>query len=199
MKCSASLRKRLVCLLLTGFLVSITPLSVSAESLEEIQAQQEQLQAENQKLQSTLDSLREDEAQKQEYLDTLQQQIDVVQEQILTTRENITDLNGSIQELTMKLDKSQKAVQDTIDQFKERLVAIYTAGNVSTLEVLLDSHSLSDFTTRMAMLDSMEALMELNKGGVTLLIVTHDVDVANYCARQIVLADGRVERDWKRE
>lgn len=72
MKCSASLRKRLVCLLLTGFLVSITPLSVSAESLEEIQAQQEQLQAENQKLQSTLDSLREDEAQKQEYLDTLQ-------------------------------------------------------------------------------------------------------------------------------
>ena len=155
MKCSASLRKRLVCLLLTGFLVSITPLSVSAESLEEIQAQQEQLQAENQKLQSTLDSLREDEAQKQEYLDTLQQQIDVVQEQILTTRENITDLNGSIQELTMKLDKSQKAVQDTIDQFKERLVAIYTAGNVSTLEVLLDSHSLSDFTTRMAMLDTM--------------------------------------------
>ncbi len=199
MKCSASLRKRLVCLLLTGFLVSITPLFVSAESLEEIQAQQEQLQAENQKLQSMLDSLREDEAQKQEYLDTLQQQIDVVQEQILTTRENITDLNGSIQELTMKLDKSQKAVQDTIDQFKERLVAIYTAGNVSTLEVLLDSHSLSDFTTRMAMLDSMEALMELNKGGVTLLIVIHDVDVANYCARQIVLADGRVERDWKRE
>lgn len=45
----------------------------------------------------------------------------------------------------------------------------------------------------------MEALIELNKGGVTLLIVTHDMDVANYCARQIVLADGRVERDWKRE
>ena len=45
----------------------------------------------------------------------------------------------------------------------------------------------------------MEALIELNKGGVTLFIVTHDMDVANYCARQIVLADGRVERDWKRE
>ena len=152
-----TLGKRMLCALLAVLLVGITPLSVSAETLEEIQAQQEQLQAENQELQSKLDNLRENEAQKQAYQDTLQQQIDVVQEQILTTRQNIEDLNASIQELTMKLDKSQEAVQDTIDQFKERLVAIYTAGNVSTLEILLDSQSLSDFSTRMSMLDSMTA------------------------------------------
>lgn len=157
MKYKKHMAKRLGCGLLTAIIVSITPLSVSAETLEEIQAQQEQLQAENQELQSKLDSLREDEAQKQAYQDTLQEQISVVQEQILTTRENIEDLNESIQALTMKLDKSQEAVQDTIDQFKERLVALYTAGNVSTLEILLDSDSLSDFTTRMAMLDNMTA------------------------------------------
>lgn len=152
-----TLGKRLLCSLLTFLLVCITPLSVSAETLEEIQAQQEQLQTENQELQSKLDNLRENEAQKQAYQDTLQQKIDVVQEQILTTRQNIEDLNASIQELIMKLDKSQEAVQDTIDQFKERLVALYTAGNVSTLEILLDSESLSDFTTRMTLLDNMTA------------------------------------------
>lgn len=152
-----TLGKRLLCSLLTVLLVGITPLSVSAETLEEIQAQQEQLQAENQELQTRLDSLRENEAQKQAYQDTLQQQIDVVQEQILTTRQNIEDLNASIQELTMKLDKSQEAVQDTIDKFKERLVALYTAGNVSTLEILMDSQSLSDFTTRMTMVETMTA------------------------------------------
>ena len=155
MKHTTSLRKRLLCSALAVLLVSLTPLSVSAETLEEIQAQQDQLQAENQELQAKLDSLREDEAQKQAYQDTLQNQIDVVQEQILTTRENINDLNGSIQELTMKLDKSQEAVQDTIDKFKERLVALYTAGNVSTLEILLDSQSLSEFTTRMTMVETM--------------------------------------------
>ncbi len=155
MKHTTSLRKRLLCSALAVLLVGITPLSVSAETLEEIQAQQDQLQAENQELQAKLDSLREDEAQKQAYQDTLQNQIDVVQEQILTTRENINDLNGSIQELTMKLDKSQEAVQDTIDKFKERLVALYTAGNVSTLEILLDSQSLSEFTTRMTMVETM--------------------------------------------
>lgn len=155
MKHTISLRKRLLCSALAVLLVGITPLSVSAETLEEIQAQQDRLQAENQELQAKLDSLREDEAQKQAYQDTLQNQIDVVQEQILTTRENINDLNESIQELTLKLDKSQEAVQDTIDQFKERLVALYKAGNVSTLEILLDSQSLSDFTTRMTMVETM--------------------------------------------
>lgn len=157
MKHRTPLRKRLLCFLLTGIIVGITPLSVSTETLEEIQAYQDQLQSENQELQTKLNSLRQDEAQKQEYQDTSQQQIDVVQKQILTTRENINDLNTSIQELTLKLDKSLEAVQDTIDQFKSRLVVLYTAGNVSTLEILLDSESLSEFTTRMTLLENMTA------------------------------------------
>ena len=147
--------KRVGCGLFALWLAALAPLAVSALSLEEIQAQQEQLQAENQQLQTQLDSLREDQAQKQAYLETLQEQISLVQEQILTTRENIQDLNESIGQLTLKLEASQAEVQDTIDLFKQRLVALYTAGNVSTLEILLDSKSLSDFTTRMELIDTM--------------------------------------------
>ena len=147
--------KRVGCCLFALWLAALAPLAVSALSLEEIQAQQEQLQAENQQLQTQLDSLREDQAQKQAYLETLQEQISLVQEQILTTRENIQDLNESIGQLTLKLEASQAEVQDTIDLFKQRLVALYTAGNVSTLEILLDSKSLSDFTTRMELIDTM--------------------------------------------
>lgn len=149
--------KRVGCCLFALWLAALAPLAVSAQSLEEIQAQQEKLQAENQQLQTQLDSLREDQAQKQAYLETLQEQISLVQEQILTTRENIQDLNESIGQLTLKLEASQAEVQDTIDLFKQRLVALYTAGNVSTLEILLDSESLSDFTTRMQLVDSMTA------------------------------------------
>lgn len=147
--------KRVGCCLFALWLAALAPLAVSAQSLEEIQAQQEKLQAENQQLQTQLDSLREDQAQKQAYLETLQEQISLVQEQILTTRENIQDLNESIGQLTLKLEASQAEVQDTIDLFKQRLVALYTAGNVSTLEILLDSKSLSDFTTRMELIDTM--------------------------------------------
>ena len=149
--------KRLFSGLLALCVAAMIPLSVSAQTVAEIQAEQDRLQAEKDQLEAQLEQLRNDEAEKQAYQDTLQEQIQVVQEQIDTTRQNIDDLNQSITELTMKLDASQAEIQDTIDEFKERLVALYTAGNVSTLEILLDSESLSDFTTRMQLVDSMTA------------------------------------------
>ena len=147
--------------LFTGFMALcvavMTPLSVSAETVAEIQAEQDRLEAEKQELQDKLDQLRNEEAEKQAYQDTLQEKINVLQQQIDTTRQNIEDLNDSITELSMKLDASQAQIQDTIDEFKERLVAIYTAGSVSTLEILLDSNSLGEFATRTKMLETMTA------------------------------------------
>ena len=149
--------KRLFSGLLALCVAAMIPLSVSAQTVAEIQAEQDRLQAEKDQLEAQLEQLRNDEAEKQAEQENLQEQIDVVQQQIDTTRQNINDLNASINELTMKLDASQAEIQDTIDEFKERLVALYTAGNVSTLEILLDSESLSDFTTRMQLADSMTA------------------------------------------
>ena len=150
-------RKRLLCGLMALCVAAVTPLSVSAQTVAEIQAEQDRLQAEKDSLEAQLEQLRNDEAQKQAEQENLQQQIDVVQEQIDTTRQNINDLNESINELTMKLDKSEEEIQGTIDDFKERLVALYTAGNVSTLEILLDSESLSEFTARATMIETMTA------------------------------------------
>lgn len=149
--------KRLCTGLLAMCVAVMTPLSVSAETVAEIQAEQNRLESEKQELQSKLDDLQNQEAEKQAYQDTLQKKIDLLQEQIDTTRQNIEDLNNSITELTMKLDASEKEIQSTIDEFKERLVALYKAGNVSTLEILLDSDSLSEFTTRATMLENMTA------------------------------------------
>lgn len=149
--------KRLCTGLLAMCVAVMTPLSVSAETVAEIQAEQNRLESEKQELQSKLDDLQNQEAEKQAYQDTLQEKIDLLQEQIDTTRQNIEDLNNSITELTMKLDASEKEIQSTIDEFKERLVALYKAGNVSTLEILLDSDSLSEFTTRATMLENMTA------------------------------------------
>ena len=150
-------RKRLCAGLMALCVAAVAPLSVSAQTVAEIQAEQDRLQAEKEDLEAQLEQLRNDEAEKQAYQDNLQEQINLVQEQIDTTRQNINDLNESITELTMKLDASQAEIQDTIDEFKQRLVALYTAGNVSTLEILLDSESLSEFTTRAALIENMTA------------------------------------------
>ncbi len=41
----------------------------------------------------------------------------------------------------------------------------------------------------------METLVKLNKQGITLIVVTHDKDVANYCGREITVSDGKILAD----
>ncbi len=41
----------------------------------------------------------------------------------------------------------------------------------------------------------MQLFQELNEGGVTIIIVTHEPDVARYCPRQIHIRDGKIIHD----
>ncbi len=43
----------------------------------------------------------------------------------------------------------------------------------------------------------MKILKELNKEGKTILIVTHDMDLANQADRKIVISDGKIISDTK--
>lgn len=147
--------KRLLCGLMAAVLAALMPMEAAAKTISEVEAEQAELEQERQELQERLETLKADEEKKQEYQETLQQQIDVLEDQIRTARNDIEELNGSINELTMKLDASQDEIADTIGQFKQRVAAIYRAGSVSTLEILLNSNSLSDFNLRSEMLSTM--------------------------------------------
>ncbi len=123
----------------------------------EVEAEQNKLEEEKKALEEKLEGLRNNEEEKRAYQEALQQKIDVVQTQIDSARKDIDELNLHITELTLKLEKSQQEMQDTIDRFKQRLVALYKAGNVSTLEILLDSNSFSDFAMRSELVKTMSA------------------------------------------
>lgn len=43
----------------------------------------------------------------------------------------------------------------------------------------------------------MEVLMEMNRLGIAIIIVTHDEEVADFCKRKIVLSDGKIVSDSK--
>lgn len=149
------LRKRISAGLMALCIFAATPLNAMARTISEIEAEQTQLQAERDNLQAQLEQLRDDEAQKQEYQETLQKQIDVVEDQIDSAIQDIDALNLSIKELTMKLDKSEEEMSDTIQEFRQRVVALYKAGSVNTLQILLDSTSFSDFSTRTELINAM--------------------------------------------
>ena len=41
----------------------------------------------------------------------------------------------------------------------------------------------------------MEALTKLNKKGHTIILITHELDVADYANRIIYVRDGKIEKD----
>jgi putative ABC transport system ATP-binding protein len=53
----------------------------------------------------------------------------------------------------------------------------------------LDSHTSNQIMT---------ILQELNSRGLTIVLVTHEADVASYCPRQVRFRDGRVTSDTGR-
>lgn len=151
------LLKRLGAAMLALCIILASPGRVLAETLSEMEEKQAQLEQEAADLEDKLQSLRDDAAKKKEYQETLQQKIDVLQTQIDEARDDINELNDNITALTLKLEKSEEEIEDTMQQFKDRLVALYKAGDVSTLQILLDSDSFSDFAMRSEMVKTMTA------------------------------------------
>ena len=45
----------------------------------------------------------------------------------------------------------------------------------------------------------MDIILELNRSGQTIVLVTHEPDIAEYATRQVHLKDGRIERDFLNE
>ncbi|MDH3222975.1 MAG: ABC transporter ATP-binding protein [Gemmatimonadota bacterium] len=45
----------------------------------------------------------------------------------------------------------------------------------------------------------MDIILELNRAGQTIVVVTHESDIAAYAKRQVHLKDGRIERDFLNE
>lgn len=136
------------------FAVMPSSLIASASTVDEIEARQEELRTETEELESKLESLREDEEKAQEYSDTLNEKIELTEDKIDTAISDIKSLNSSITDLEDKLEESAQEYDDTMELFKERVRALYLAGDVGTIEILLNSTSLYDFSMKSELLKS---------------------------------------------
>ncbi len=145
---------RLTALALAAVLVAATPMAVCAQSLDELEAKQEVLADKKADLESQIAALEEQEDSKEAEQVLLAEKIDTVKAQISTATENIDALNDSIATLEESLKQAEAEIQDTMDLLKQRLCALYTAGAVSTLEILFNAESLHDFSVRTEMISS---------------------------------------------
>ena len=111
--------------MLTLALLFGTGMSVSAESLLELQERQVALEEQKEDNDAKLEKLKEDTAQKKGYRDTLYQQIETVQSQLDLYRQQIDRLNKQIAEAEDAIAEKQAGIDKNVELLRERVKAIY--------------------------------------------------------------------------
>mgnify|MGYP000869312571 CR=1 FL=1 len=111
------------------------------------------------KVNSQIEERREQLNKNQEQQKDIVDQLDEIDQDIFKTSTDLeridrelSALQVSIDELEPQLQEKEEALQERTDAYHQRLRNIYMQGNISYLEVLLDSTSMSDFLMRFDLL-----------------------------------------------
>lgn len=135
--------------------VSITaaPFSLSAMAegdIDSYQSQKQQLEQESQELDKKLQEARQNTADQEAQKKALDNKIVVVQQQIALTNQQIEALDGEIAQKQQEMSGKQAEIDIKFEQLKQRLRAIYVAGETSTLDLLLGAKNLDEFMDKAA-------------------------------------------------
>jgi putative ABC transport system ATP-binding protein len=106
--------------------------------------------------------------------------------------------NRSVQALEkVGLGQRRDHLPSQLSGGQQQRVAIARA-LVSRPEVLLADEPTGNLDTRTS-IEIMGLFQELNESGITIVMVTHELDIAAYCKRMVVMRDGQVISDTLNE
>ncbi len=128
--------------------------NAAAFDIDENTRERREIKEENKKYTEELNATEEAIKQKEEYSKKLQNNISDLTKKIRSSNDKIKKLNTQISEKQAQIDARLAEIEDTLDMLRERLRAIYTAGDVSTLEVILQAKDFSDFLDKMEIVQS---------------------------------------------
>ena len=137
------MRKLLICIL-TFVMCSITIFSFAANS-SDIEQQKE-------KLQEQINEATEEKENVDEELSNNLKQVQKLDETIMNSENELNDLNTKINDLQASIDEIQGRLSDVEERYNKqkemldnRLVAIYEAGDIQYIDVVLSSTNIAEF------------------------------------------------------
>ncbi len=126
------------------FLISILLVSTNV-SLAATQADIDSNQKKINEAEEKQKQVESDKTEAMKQVDTLNSKIDDYETQISDLDSKIADANTKIKEEEKKLAQAEQDYKEQEELIKKRMVAVYTSGDTSYLDVLLSSKNLSDF------------------------------------------------------
>ncbi len=141
---------------------------VSARSISEMESEKAQIKSQLDAVNDKISGLQGQIDQETAYQAELTQQITLYKEQIQLLNEQIDALETEIENKNAEIDQmedrigqleddiaaKQVEIEETFELFKTRMVALYQAGETSSLAMLLSSSSFSDFVTNIKLMQA---------------------------------------------
>ena len=167
-----SIITKLFAVLFSIMLVFSVTFEDKEKTSSQLQNEKEKIQNEINASQQKINKLKAEKSQQEEYvaalqgkisllqdkLDNLESQRDSLQAEIDAIQEKIEKTAADIEETQNKIDEKKAEIKEIYDLYCQRLRAMYISGNVTTLEVILDSGwDMSSILTRAEMVKSVSA------------------------------------------
>ncbi|TYP57795.1 murein hydrolase activator EnvC family protein [Thermosediminibacter litoriperuensis] len=142
--------RRLLALILAAFFIT-SAAPAGAIDLQNLKNQQNKI---SQKLQEVKSALRKVDSQRKDVLmelDAIEKDLQETQKKLAITEADLKQTQQKLAVTQQELNKAEQEVENQKENLRVRLKAMYIAGPVDYLEVMLAATSFSDFLTRMDM------------------------------------------------
>ena len=126
-----------------------------ANEVENLETQKEEVENRIEETNDTLEYVQEELSSTLMRVQEIEDKVIEYEEDILALGEQMTELQASIDDATAKLQIATMDYEEKKKILAERLVSMYEAGDVSYLDVLLKSKSLTDFISRYYVIEEM--------------------------------------------
>ncbi len=135
----------IVLILLACFTTFTYTYAENKNNTADLQTQREELQNQLNNTNNELEEVQSDLSENLKQIEKLDKRIEKAETQLGEQESKITELKNSINQIESELNTVSEKYNKQKELFKQRLVAIYEAGETRYLDILLKSRSLSDF------------------------------------------------------
>ncbi|NLC77687.1 MAG: peptidoglycan DD-metalloendopeptidase family protein [Clostridia bacterium] len=122
------------------------------EELEGLRNQQQQVDRQIQEYREEIQTKNRELKTLSQQMEELDRNIAAVEKDLAHLQEQLTAAIARVEQVQQELNEAEAALQERTDIFRKRVVEIYHQGEVSYLEVLMESTSMTDFLVRKELL-----------------------------------------------
>ena len=169
-------KKRKIYFIIALMLIFNYALVFADNSLNDLKRKQKETLQQMDKTKEEIKNLQNQAKDVSSQIDELDRQMDHAAVELEKVEKELEELNQAIDKTLKELEEAEKKIEGKQDVFNSRLRVMYKNGNVGYLEVLLSSADISDFLTRMDMIQA---------------IVDHDVELLKYMKEQRDIIDAK--------